>query len=185
MDQQPINLHQDVIDRCLTGSREAQYQLYKLYSKGMFNICLRMVNDRDDADDILQDSFISAFRNLKSYRADAPFGAWMKRIVVNKSITFIKKSRGMMVPLEDNLAEVADDNSHDFSEDQLRVNRIREGIKLLPDGFRTVLTMYLLEGFDHKEISDVLGISESTSKSQYLRAKKKLSSIMQDQVKYG
>lgn len=144
-----------------------------------------MVNDRDDAEDILQDSFISAFRNLKGYRGDAPFGAWMKRIVVNKSISFIKRNRGMMVPLEDDSVEVVDNRPHDFSDEQMRVDRIKEGIKLLPDGFRTVLTMYLLEGFDHKEISDVLGISESTSKSQYLRAKKKLGSILENQVNYG
>jgi RNA polymerase sigma-70 factor (ECF subfamily) len=144
-----------------------------------------MINDRDDAEDVLQDSFISAFRNLKSYRGDAPFGAWIKRIIVNKCITFIKKNQGMMVPLDEDATKIIEDHQQDYADVQLSVDRIKEGIKLLPDGFRSVLTMYLLEGFDHKEIGEVLGISESTSKSQYLRAKIKLRSILEDKVNYG
>ncbi len=152
----------------------------------MFNVCTRMVNDRDDAEDVLQDAFVSAFGNLKSYRGEASFGSWLKRIVVNKCINFLKRRQAIMVPIEDGKIEVIDQND-DYDEVgiSLTVDKIKVGIADLPDGFRTVLSMYLFEGFDHKEIAEVMGISESTSKSQYLRAKKKLRTILENKVNYG
>ena len=145
-----------------------------------------MVNDRDDAEDVLQEAFTSAFKNLKSYRGDASFGAWLKRIVVNRCINFIKKNQAIMVPIEDDKIEVGDESqSVDETEIALTVERIKWAIAELPDGFRSVLTLYLMEGYDHKEIAEVLGITESTSKSQYLRAKKKLRSILENKVNYG
>ena len=186
MSQETINLHQDIIDQCLKGSSDAQFQLYKLYSKAMFNICVRMINDRDDAEDVLQDAFVSAFRNLSSYRGDASFGSWLKRIVVNKCLNFIKKYKTIMVPIEDERIDVIDEpEEYDEIGVSLNVERIKAAIAELPDGFRTVLTLYLLEGYDHKEIADVMRITESTSKSQYLRAKKKLRSILENKVNYG
>ncbi|MEQ9424563.1 MAG: RNA polymerase sigma factor [Cyclobacteriaceae bacterium] len=185
MSNEVVNLHQDIIDRCIGGSRDAQYELYKLYSKAMYNTCVRMLNDADDADDVLQEAFISAFRNLKSYRGDASFGAWLKRIVVNKCITFIKKNHGLMVPLDERGAEMIEEEQIDYSEVTMSINKIKEGVKQLPDGFRSVLTMYLFEGLDHKEIAEVLGITESTSKSQYLRAKLRLRTLLEDQINYG
>ena len=110
MNQESVNLHQPIIDQCLAGSRDAQFELYKLYSKAMYNVCLRMVNDRDDAEDVLQEAFTSAFKNLKSYRGDASFGAWLKRIVVNRCINFIKKNQAIMVPIEDDKIEVVDES---------------------------------------------------------------------------
>jgi len=186
VNQETINLHQDIIDQCLAGSRDAQFELYRLYSKAMFNVSLRIVNDHDDAEDILQDAFVSAFRNLKSYRGDASFGAWLKRIVVNKSINFIKKRQAIMVPLEDEKIDVAEEASG-VNEKELRIDveSVKRGIHELPDGFRTVLTLYLLEGYDHSEIAGIMGITESTSKSQYLRAKKKLRGILENKVNYG
>ena len=118
MNQETVNLHQDIIDQCLAGSREAQFELYKLYSKAMFNVSLRMVNDRDDAEDILQEAFISAFKNLRSYRGDASFGSWLKRIVVNKCINFIKKRQALMVPIEDDKIDVID-QSDDINEAEM------------------------------------------------------------------
>lgn len=160
--------------------------MYKLYAKAMFNVSLRMINDRDDAEDVLQEAFISAFKNLKSYRGDASFGSWLKRIVVNKSINFIKKRQAIMVPMDDEKMDVIDEGD-DYDEIglSLSVERVKAGMTELPVGFRTVLSLYLLEGFDHKEIADLMGITESTSKSQYLRAKKKLRSILENKVNYG
>ena len=145
-----------------------------------------MIKDEDDAEDVLQEAFVSAFRNLRGYRGDATFGAWLKRIVVNKCINFMKKKHTMMQPLDDEPIEVIDDTEEpDYREINLSVDRIKIGIAELPDGFRTVLSLYLLEGYDHKEIGEIMGITESTSKSQYLRAKKKLRTILESRVNYG
>ena len=176
MSSQQRNLHDDVIALCLEGDRSAQQQLYNLYAKAMYNICYRMTNDGDEAADVLQEAFISAFNNLSTYRGTASFGAWLKRIVVNKSINHIRNKRMNLVPLEEmepvSEAEVNDEDLY------LDIERIKSSIELLPDGYRVVFSLYLLEGYDHKEIGEILGISESTSKSQYNRAKAKLRKLL-------
>ena len=142
----------------------------------MYNICYRMTNDGDEAADVLQESFISAFNNLSSYRGTASFGAWLKRIVVNKSINHIRARKLNLVPLEE--ADGAGDHDVRDEEFYMDIERIKLGIEQLPDGYRIVFSLYLLEGYDHKEISQILGITESTSKSQYNRAKTKLKQIL-------
>lgn len=179
------NIHQPIIDRCLTGDRVAQYELYQLYSKAMYSTCLRITGDEMDAEDVLQDSFVSAFKNLESYRGTASFGSWLKRIVVNNAINLVKKRRLSLEPVEDmgdldHLVE--DDLDRDLS---YEVSLINEGISRLPQGYRVVLTLYLLEGYDHKEVGQILGITESTSKSQYNRSKKKLKEILREELKYA
>lgn len=174
------NLHEDVIALCLEGDRSAQHQLYNLYAKAMYNICYRMTKSEDEAADVLQESFISAFDNLKSYKGTASFGAWLKRIVVNKSINHIKSKRMNLVPLEEvepEAVEVIQDE-----ELYLNIDKIKAGIEQLPDGYRVVFSLYLLEGYDHKEIGEILGITESTSKSQYNRAKAKLRSLLINKI---
>jgi RNA polymerase sigma-70 factor, ECF subfamily len=135
-----------------------------------------MTNDVDEAADVLQEAFISAFNNLGSYKGTASFGAWLKKIVVNKSINHIRSKKMNLVPLEE-VEPVSDEvvNDEDL---YLDIARIKSGIELLPDGYRVVFSLYLLEGYDHKEISEILGITESTSKSQYNRAKAKLRKIL-------
>jgi RNA polymerase sigma-70 factor, ECF subfamily len=170
------NLHDDVIAQCLNGDSVAQHQLYNLYAKAMYNICFRMTNDVDEAADVLQEAFISAFNNLGSYKGTASFGAWLKKIVVNKSINHIRSRKMNLVPLDD--VEPASEDVINDEELYLDIDRIKSGIELLPDGYRVVFSLYLLEGYDHKEISQILGIAESTSKSQYNRAKAKLRKIL-------
>ncbi|WP_162051671.1 RNA polymerase sigma factor [Pontibacter pamirensis] len=174
---QDVNHH--VIDRCKSGDNRAQYELYKLYSKAMFNVSMRIINDYAEAEDVLQEAFLSAFKNLQSYKAEASFGSWLKKIVVNASINAIRKRRSELVPMDERVVgEVADEAYEDDSEWQ--VEKVRRAIQQLPDGYRVVLSLYLLEGYDHAEIGEVLGITESTSKSQYSRAKKKLLEIMKE-----
>jgi RNA polymerase sigma factor (sigma-70 family) len=171
-------LHQDIIDRCKTGDRQAYFKLYKLYSKSMFNVCYRMVRDEAAAEDVLQESFINAFKNLDNYRGDAAFGAWLKRIVVNKAITHIGKKKLEPFP-DDAKFDIAEEVEIDeFAHVAITVERIKAAIMKLPDGYRTVLSLYLFEGYDHEEIGQVMGISESTSKSQFSRSKKKLLEIL-------
>lgn len=175
------NIHADIIEKSLKGDTLAQNKLYNLYARSMFNSCLRITNNFDDAEDVLQEAFISAFKNLRSYKGDAAFGAWLKRIVVNKAINFIKKKQKDLVDTE----ELTDEEVREPDEPQaLSVERIKEAMKLLPDGYRVVFSLYLLEGYNHSEIAQILGISESTSKSQFNRSKKKLKEILQKEVTY-
>jgi RNA polymerase sigma factor (sigma-70 family) len=177
LEQQTLNIHEDLIARCKAGDREAHYRLYKLYSRAMYNVSFRITGREEDAEDALQEAFISAFRNLESYRADAAFGAWLKRIVVNKAINILKKRRHELMP-EDEQWDVAEEESSGEYREELTVDRVRKAIDQLPDGYRAVLSLYLLEGYDHEEIGEILGITESTSKSQLNRAKGKLREIL-------
>lgn len=139
----------------------------------MYNVSFRITGRGEDAEDALQEAFISAFKNLDSYRGDATFGAWLKRIVVNKSINVLKKRRHELMP-EDEHWDVAQEEEPVDYKDGLTVDRVKKAIEELPDGYRTVLSLYLLEGYDHQEIAGIMGITESTSKSQLNRAKGKL-----------
>lgn len=148
----------------------------------MYNVCYRITSDEDDASDALQEAFISAFNNLHHYRGDATFGAWLKRIVVNKAINVLKKRRFESLPEDErwDMAEETGDGDVEYGE--LTVERVKRAIQQLPEGYRAVLSLYLVEGYDHQEIGEILGVSESTSKSQLNRAKKKLREILTQTV---
>lgn len=176
MDTLNIYIHAPLIEECRKGNSKAQFRLYEQYSKAMFNLAYRILNNREDAEDILQESFVDCFRNLNSFRFESTFGAWLKKILVNKCINHIKKKK-----IDLALYETLPENIHeDEPEDDLvyETGKIFKSIELLPDGYRIILTLYLLEGYDHGEISQILGISESTSKSQYSRAKEKLKGML-------
>lgn len=179
-----VNIHADLIARCKEQDRSAQFEIYKLYNKAMFNTALRITGEQEDAEDVLQDAFVSAFQNLNSYREDATFGAWLKRIVVNKALNHVQKSKKDLMLVED-LKEEGGIEWSDEGEPIYSIGAIKRTMNQLPSGFRTVLSLYLFEGYDHKEISEILGITESTSKSQYKRAKDKLKMILKQEVNYG
>lgn len=166
-------MHDELIARCRAGDRDAHYRLYTLYARAMFNVSFRITGREEDAEDAVQEAFINAFKNLAHYRADATFGAWLKRIVVNKSINVLKRRRHEWLP-DDETWDVAEEPVPVEYREELSVDRVKKAIEGLPDGYRTVLSLYLLEGYDHQEIADILAISESTSKSQLNRAKAKL-----------
>jgi len=172
-----LDIHADLIARCRTGDRDAHYRIYKLYAKAMFNVGYRITRSEEDAEDVLQEAFISAFRSLDSYRGDATFGAWIKLIVVNKAINTLNKKKHESM-LDDEHWDIAEAESQPEYREDLTIERIKQGIEKLPDGYRTVLSLYLLEGYDHQEIGEILGISESTSKSQLNRAKGKLKELL-------
>ncbi len=180
-----VNLHFEIIERCRHGDEAAQYELYRLYSKAMFNTALRICGAREEAEDVLQESFLSAFKHIASYRAEASFGAWLKRIVVNKALSALKKNAKEALMLEEVADEYDDMDYHDSPATTIDVDRVRMAVMDLPTGFRSVLSLYLFEGYDHKEISGILGISESTSKTQYKRAKDKLRSLLEKEVSHG
>lgn len=137
-----------------------------------------MVNRTEEAEDLLQESFTYAFRKLESFRFESSFGAWLKRIVVNTCINHLKKRRVDLVYTDQQNDPLPDDDYVDYGEIKFKVDMVMKAMQKLPEGYRVVFSLYLLEGYDHKEISEVLEISESTSKSQFLRAKKKLQEIL-------
>ncbi len=171
-----------LVEDCKRGERKAQAELYKQYAKAMYSLCLRITNDADEAEDVLQEAFLTIFSRLDSFRGEASFGAWIKRIVVNTAINSIQKKRLDTTSFEkqgDFLYEKAENNSEaDEKELIFQVEKVKKAVRQLPDGFRMVLSLYLFEGYDHVEIAQILGITESTSKSQYNRAKKKLLEII-------
>lgn len=181
MEQQALNIHDDLIARCRAGDREAHYRIYKLYARSMYNVSYRITGNGPDAEDALQDAFISAFRNLESYRAEATFGAWLKRIVVNKSINILKKRRLEWLPANASEAVAEPEDTTPYKE-ELTVERVKSAIEELPDGYRAVVSLYLVEGYDHQEIAAILGITPSTSKSQLNRAKAKLRETLSKRI---
>ena len=173
-----IHIHQDLVNRSIQGERLAQYQLYQLYAKAMFNICYRMMNSREEAEDMLQEAFTTVFHRLQSFRGESTIGAWIKRIVVNQCINEIKRKKPDIDFKEDVSRYEEREEETDESQVQYEVQRVRMAMEELPDGYRVIFSLYLLEGYDHREIAEILSISESTSKSQYLRAKNKIKSIL-------
>ena len=169
--------HREIVEACKSGDRSAQFELYQLYSKAMYNICLRMLKTEADAEDVLQNAFIDVFGKLDSFRFESTIGAWIKRIVINNCINFLKKRRLYFEEISDRLTEMPDDDSNRYS-DQLSVAKIKHAVNELPDGYRVVFSLYAFEGYDHGEIAQILDISESTSKSQYSRARKKLRELL-------
>ena len=169
-----LYIHAPLIEECRKGSSKAQFNLYDQYSKAMYNLAFRILNNREDAEDILQEAFVECFRNIKSFRFESTFGAWLKRIVVNKCINHIKKRK-----IDLDYCETLPVTIYDEEQDvKYETEKIFRGIERLPDGYRIIFTLYLREGYDHTEISQILGISESTSKSQYSRAKEKLRNLL-------
>jgi RNA polymerase sigma-70 factor, ECF subfamily len=174
VDNFQIFAHAPLIEECRQGDSKAQFKLYDQYSRAMFNLAFRILNNREDAEDILQEAFVECFRNLGSFRFESTFGAWLKKIVINKCINQIKKKK-IDLTLCDILPHAIYEEE---DETEYETGKIIKSIELLPDGYRVILTLYLLEGYDHSEISQILGITESTSKSQYSRAKEKLRSML-------
>ena len=170
--------HQALVEKCKSGHSSSQYQLYSLYVDAMYNVGMRMLGNKEDAEDIVQESFISAFKNLGGFNYESTFGAWLKRIVINKSINYLKAKRIPVVPMENHEFHLHEEPpEHTGAVD---IKKVKLGIERLPSGYKQILNLYLIEGYDHMEIGEVLGISTSTSKSQYHRAKKKLLEIINE-----
>jgi RNA polymerase sigma-70 factor (ECF subfamily) len=165
------------VRQCIDGDTSAYRVLYNRYSKAMFNTALRIVNKIPDAEDVLQDSFIDAFTQLRSFEGRSTFGAWLKQIVVFKSIALLKRHRINFVEVE-TIGELPEEKELDEADTWYTVDLIKQTIQQLPDGYRTVLTLYLFEGYDHEEISEILGVAQSTVRTQYIRAKQKLLQLL-------
>lgn len=181
MAESVVDINKALVEQCLQGNRSAQYKLYKLYAKGMFNICLRMLGKREEAEDMLQECFTEAFQRMRTFRFESTFGAWLKQIVVNRCINEMKRKKADLEYFDDlELRDLPEENNDRPSEYELAlsVENVRKAMLELPDGSRTIFSLYLLEGYDHVEIAQILNITESTSKSQFMRARQKVKEIL-------
>jgi RNA polymerase sigma factor (sigma-70 family) len=177
------DIHSDIIELSKAGNSKAQFQLYQLYARAMYNICYRIMNNREEAEDMLQESFSDAFIRLGTFRFESTFGAWLKRITINKCINALKKRKADLIPVE----SLPEPHAGTESADEvpgISVEHVQHAMEKLPEGYRVIFSLYLLEGYDHAEISQIMGISEATSKSQYSRAKQRIKEIILDQ-QYG
>ncbi|WP_144264031.1 RNA polymerase sigma factor [Filimonas lacunae] len=152
------------------GDAEALSWLYQQYNRGMFNICTRMTGTRSDAEDILQESFITAFQKLHQLKEDHLFGGWLRKIVVSECIRFAKQTF-YWNDWQEHYDDLFDDEVDEAWWQMVSPELIQQEIKLLPDGCRQIFNLYALEDYSHKEIAGLLGISDGTSKSQYQRAR--------------
>jgi RNA polymerase sigma factor (sigma-70 family) len=175
-----------LVTQCINGEPAAYRALYDRYNKAMYNTALRIVNNVPDAEDILQESFIDAFRQLKTFEQRSTFGAWLKQIVIFKSIGLLKKRKVQLVPMDIGMDLLEDkaDESESADNTWYTVDLIREAMQQLPDGYRTVLSLYLLEGFGHEEIAESLGVAHSTVRTQYMRGKEKLIELLKKREVY-
>ncbi len=176
------DIHKNIIEACKKGDERQRYKLYQLYSKAMFNVCYRMMNNREEAEDMLQEAFTLAFLKLDSFRYESGFGAWLKRIVINTCIN-AKNKRKVELTFIDEMHHFDQPVQHDKDDEegQLTVAGITKAMEKLPEGGRIIFSLYLLEGYDHGEIAQILNITESTSKSQFMRAKRKIIEILNEQ----
>lgn len=174
-----IDKHYNLVVECKQGSKKACYELYRLYSKAMLNVAFRIVGNIAEAEDVLQEAFLDAFNKVKDFRQDTTFGLWLKQIVVNRSINLLRKRKLELVDLEgEQIENIADEVVEDDEEVKYKAAQVKEAIKELPEGYRLVISLYLLEGYDHEEIGQILDISENTSRTQFLRAKRKLIALL-------
>ncbi len=162
----------DVVAQCKANDRRAQMALYKQYCDGMFRVALRFLKNTDDAEDVLQESFIKAFQKIHQYKGEVTFGAWLKRIVVNKCIDFLKSKHQNHVELSEHhhIPMVGEENDWTV-EDTITMDEVREEILRLPEKYSYVVLLFLLEGYDHSEISGILDISETSCRTRLLRGK--------------
>lgn len=181
MAQLKLNMQENLIARLKERDQAAQFEVYQLYVKAMFNTALRILQDEAEAEDVLQEAFLAAFTKIDRYQGTATFGAWLKRIVVNKSLNALAKRKMSFVNVDDVSIEDVADNHLGDAPPIWNIDQINRAISMLPDGYRVVFSLYLLEGYNHREIAQVLNISEGGSKSQYNRAKKKLQTILTTQ----
>ena len=171
---EPI-LHDELVERCKQGDSRGFAELYRKYSKAMYNTSLRIVNNTGDAEDVVQEAFTDAFRSLEDFHYKSTFGAWLKRIVINKSINYLRKRKMDMIDIDKtNIGHLPEEDTTDEQEIQMKVEDIKKAVGLLPNGYRTVLTLYLFEGYDQEEIAEILQVSHATVRTQYMRAKQKL-----------
>ncbi|MFV0418986.1 MAG: RNA polymerase sigma factor [Dysgonomonas sp.] len=174
-----------IIAGCKEQKREAQKILYETYARKMYSICLRYSSDADSAQDLLQDGFMKTFSNISSFQERGSFEGWLKRIFINLALENLRKKKSIIQTSDDvqNLPDIVDDSTEDEQMYKISENELLKMVQDLPRGYSTVFNLYAIEDYSHKEISDMLGISEGTSRSQYVRARQLLQGKVKEYIK--
>ena len=171
-----------LIKDCKQNDKRAQIELYRMYNQGMYNVAMRLLMNPESAEDVIQESFLSAFKNISQFKAEVTFGAWLKKIVINKCINQLKKKQLEVVTLDEaNESRFKEDNETDDDWDFNQVvvlEDVKKEINKLKEKYRFVLMLYLIEGYDHEEISQILNISVIASRTQLMRGKMKLRELL-------
>jgi RNA polymerase sigma factor (sigma-70 family) len=169
-----------LIKDCLSGNKQAQYELYQRFSGVLFGICLRYTRNRAEAEDLLQEAFIKIFAKLESFGFKGSFEGWLKRLVVNQAINFRRDNlKQLFVQIyADPPEHMNDDVPESFSASDIPKERLLQMIQSLPDGYRLVFNMYVFESLAHQQIAEMLEISENTSKTQLMKARNKLKQMV-------
>ena len=152
-------------------------QLYLQYADAMYNICLRILQHQAEAEDALQEAFIKVFNNIQQYRNESSIGSWIKQIVTNTCLNVLKKRKILFNELDDNV-ELSETESDNNNETDFSIDDIKKAIEELPQGYRVVFNLFTFEDYSHKQIADMLEISESTAKTQLFKAKRKLKELL-------
>jgi len=171
------NLQLHLIEKCKSNDAKAQMQLYDMYCNAMYRTTCNFVKDDIIAQDIMQEAFIKAFKKINTYTGQATFGAWLKRIMINQSLDWLKKQKIETVKLDDHIVSIADDESWEVDE-ETSISQIYACIEQLPNKCKNVIKLYLLEGYDHGEVAQILQISEGSSRSQLSRGKNRLKELL-------
>mgnify|MGYP002633516388 CR=1 FL=1 len=174
-------LHQNIIDLCKQNNAKAQMQLYGLYCKAMFSVALRMVNDTFLAEEVMQKSFIKAFKKIDTYKNEVAFGAWLKRIVIHQSMDELKKKNADIIPISREVMTISEEDDWHM-EHEITMDDVKKAIRQLKEKYRIIVTLYLIEGYDHQEIAEILNITENTSRTQLLRGKNELKEALKNRV---
>lgn len=162
-----------LIEGCRKGDRRAQKALYETFSRKMMSVCLRYVSDWETARDLLQEGFVKVFTHIDSYTGNGSFEGWIRKIFVNSALEYLRHADVLRESTDlDQTAEVAQTDSSPLSD--ISAAELMQLVQSLPTGFRTIFNLFAIEGYSHKEISERLHITESTSRSQYTRAKQLL-----------
>jgi RNA polymerase sigma-70 factor (ECF subfamily) len=170
-----------IIAGCKEQKRDAQKILYETYARKMYGICLRYSSDRDAAQDLLQDGFMKVFAHIGSFQDKGSFEGWLKRIFINLALENLRKKKSIFESSDDiqNLPDTVDEDTEDNQMYKISEAELLKMVQELPQGYSTVFNLYAIEDYSHKEIAETLGISEGTSRSQYVRARQ----ILQDKVR--
>jgi RNA polymerase sigma-70 factor (ECF subfamily) len=162
--------HQHLIKNCLKGQPAAQKALYNLFAPQMLGVCFRYTKSLEDAEDVLQESFVRVFKFLHQYKGDGDVGAWIRRVMVNTALNYLKQSKKYQNDLHFDKAELHVVTTEE-PEMLLNAKELAALIRQLPTGYQTIFNLYAVEGYSHQEIGQMMGISENTSRSQYMRAR--------------
>ena len=171
----------DLLPLCKRGEQAAQLEVYNRYYKAMFNTSLRILKDAAEAEDVMQESFLSAFTKLDSFKGEATFGSWLKRIVVNKSLNSYQGSKRVEeTSIEDHLYKIEDDAAGvaEVDYDNLQVQQVMHAMSQLKDNYKQSLSLHLIEGYDYEEMSQIMNISNANCRTMVSRAKERLRKII-------